>query len=48
MDITFDCGQTAKNVGVIALAARAHIGKCEHAGCQVEVTDIARKAGLTS
>lgn len=46
MQIEFDCGQTANNIGALGLACKAHIGKCDNAACQSEVQAEAKKAGL--
>ena len=44
--IEFDCGTIIKSAGSIALACKAHIGKCTNEACQAEVKAEARKAGL--
>lgn len=44
--IEFDCGEVSKPVGNIAMACKAHIGKCTNESCQAEVTAEAKKAGI--
>lgn len=37
MEIEFECGHTAKSVGMIGMALQAHVGQCDVAACQDEL-----------
>lgn len=44
--LEFECGTTVAGVGSVAMACKAHIGKCDNVTCQAEVTAEAEKAKL--
>ena len=45
MEIEFECGHTANNVGIPSMAIRAHVGQCNNQACQAELLAEAFKTG---
>lgn len=43
MEIEFDCGAKVTGVAIPAMAARAHIGKCDNKACQEDVRRFAEQ-----
>lgn len=43
MTIEFECGHVHRNVGMVGMAIRSHIGQCDNQGCQNELPGLAEK-----
>lgn len=45
MEIEFDCGTIAPNVGVLSMALKAHLEVCVDEACKQDVLDNIKKFG---